>query len=98
MPQLSALKVASAQKSAIAVGMIKRNDVNMLDRRFCIAPMMDWIESLLKSNIYMGVVYKSCACRCYYSFLFVLTKLQPAAAKCHPSCTACFVGAVRAVE
>src|SRR6202048_2969498 len=44
MPQLSALKVASAQKSAIAVGMIKRNDVSMLDRRFCIAPMMDWTD------------------------------------------------------
>src|SRR3984957_14597130 len=44
MPQLSALKVASAQKSAIAVGMIKRNDVNMLERRFCIAPMMDWTD------------------------------------------------------
>jgi tRNA-dihydrouridine synthase A len=44
MRQLSALKVASAQKSAIAVGMIKRNDVNMLDRRFCIAPMMDWTD------------------------------------------------------
>jgi len=24
--------------------MIKRNDVNMLDRRFCIAPMMDWTD------------------------------------------------------
>src|SRR6202011_6165921 len=44
MPQLSALKVASAQKSAIAVGMVKRNDVNMLERRFCIAPMMDWTD------------------------------------------------------
>src|ERR1700730_9611401 len=44
MPQLSALKFASAQKSAIAKGMIKRNDVNMLERRFCIAPMMDWTD------------------------------------------------------
>src|ERR1700722_13728562 len=44
MPQLSALKVASAQKSAIAVGMIKRNDIKMLDRRFSIAPMMDWTD------------------------------------------------------
>ena len=24
--------------------MVKRNDVNMLDRRFCIAPMMDWTD------------------------------------------------------
>jgi hypothetical protein len=23
---------------------------NMLDRRFAIAPMMDWVESFLKSN------------------------------------------------
>jgi tRNA-dihydrouridine synthase A len=44
MPQLSALKFASAQKSAISDGMIKRNDLNMLERRFCIAPMMDWTD------------------------------------------------------
>jgi len=44
------LKFALAQKSAIADGMIKRNDVNMLAQRFSIAPMMDWVESFLKSN------------------------------------------------
>jgi hypothetical protein len=40
-------------------------------------------------------VCKSCARRFYFSFTFVLTKLQPVVAKCRPSCIVCFVGAVR---
>jgi tRNA-dihydrouridine synthase A len=34
----------SAQKSAIAGEMIKRNDINMLAHRFSVAPMMDWTD------------------------------------------------------
>jgi hypothetical protein len=35
----------SAQKSAIPDEMIKRNNINMLAARFCVAPMMDWTDS-----------------------------------------------------
>jgi hypothetical protein len=28
----------------------KNNENNMLDHRFSVAPMMDWMESFLKSN------------------------------------------------
>jgi hypothetical protein len=35
-------ELPSAQKSAIAADTKNRNSVNMLDRRFNIAPMMDW--------------------------------------------------------
>jgi tRNA-dihydrouridine synthase A len=34
----------SAQKSAIPDQTIKRNNINMLAYRFCIAPMMDWTD------------------------------------------------------
>jgi hypothetical protein len=51
MPQLSALKFASAQKSAIADGMVKRNDVNMLAQRFCVAPMMEWTGTSQKAKL-----------------------------------------------
>jgi hypothetical protein len=30
--------------------MIKCNENNMLDRRFAVVPMMDWMESFTKSN------------------------------------------------
>jgi hypothetical protein len=43
-------------------------------------------------------VCKSCARMFYYPFAFVLTKLQPVAAKCRRSSIACFVGALRVVE
>jgi hypothetical protein len=46
--------------------------------RFCVAPMMDWVESCFKSNSYTGVVCKSCARRFYYSSAFVHTR-SPAA-------------------
>jgi hypothetical protein len=46
MFQLFTLKLPSAPKSAIAADTKNRNNVNMLDRRFNIAPMMDWNESL----------------------------------------------------
>jgi hypothetical protein len=60
--------------------------------------LKDWVESSSKSDSEKRVVCKSCARSFYYSFAFVLTKLQPVAAKSRPSCTACFVGAVRIVE
>jgi len=44
------LEFVSAEKSAIPDKAIKRNNINMLAHRFSVAPMMDWIESLLKSN------------------------------------------------
>jgi len=34
-------EILSAQKSAILDQAIKRNNINMLAHRFCIAPMMD---------------------------------------------------------
>src|SRR3954451_20513560 len=37
-------ELQSAQKSAIPDEMIKRNNINMLSHRFCIAPMMDWTD------------------------------------------------------
>jgi NAD(P)-dependent dehydrogenase (short-subunit alcohol dehydrogenase family) len=35
-----------AQKSIGPIQTTKRNENNMLDRRFAVAPMMDWVESL----------------------------------------------------
>ena len=37
-------ELPSAQKSAIAADTKNRNNVNMLGRRFNIAPMMDWSD------------------------------------------------------
>jgi hypothetical protein len=37
-------ELPSAQKSAIAADTKNRNNVNMLDRSFNIAPMMDWTD------------------------------------------------------
>jgi tRNA-dihydrouridine synthase len=34
----------SVQKSTIPDETIKRNNINMLSHRFCIAPMMDWTD------------------------------------------------------
>src|SRR6202043_3382939 len=34
----------STQKSTIPDEMIKRNNINMLSHRFCVAPMMDWTD------------------------------------------------------
>jgi hypothetical protein len=45
MFQLFTLKLPSASKSAIAADTKNRNNVNMLDRRFNIAPMMGWSAS-----------------------------------------------------
>jgi hypothetical protein len=36
----------SAQQSSESGEKIKRNDFDMLDHRFAVAPMMDWVESL----------------------------------------------------
>jgi hypothetical protein len=40
----------SAQKSAIPDETIKRNNINMLSHRFCIAPMMDWTGTSQKAK------------------------------------------------
>jgi hypothetical protein len=40
----------SAQKSAISDQTIKRNNINMLAHRFCIAPMMDWTGTSQKAK------------------------------------------------
>jgi hypothetical protein len=39
----------STQKSVIPNEMIKRNNINVLAHRFCVAPMMDWNESSIFS-------------------------------------------------
>jgi hypothetical protein len=40
----------SAQKSAAPDETIKRNNINMLAHRFCIAPMMDWTGTSQKAK------------------------------------------------
>ena len=40
----------SAQKSANPSEMTKRNNINMLAHRFCIAPMMDWTGTSRKAK------------------------------------------------
>jgi hypothetical protein len=45
-------------------------------RRFSVAPMMDWIESSLKSNSWQGVVCNFCA-RMFYDFLLFVLPMRP---------------------
>jgi|SRR5215216_6415383 hypothetical protein len=45
----------SAQKSTIPDETVKRNNIDMLAHRFCIAPMMDWSESSIFSKCWKTV-------------------------------------------
>jgi hypothetical protein len=51
----------SAQKSAIPDETIKRNNINMLSNRFCIAPMMDWTGTSrkVKHNQHLSPITKN---------------------------------------